>query len=316
VDFDPSPDMQAILSGIGPVLAKYARPPSSAEATYCLAGTDLDAELEEAGFFAIGTQEGFGLSEAALVVEHVARTPYAVEVAASMLVAPQITTEVLPRPIALLRGGSRAPVRFLSYARTAIVDTGEDVRVLDLARVRVERVDSIFAYPWGRLESNDWSEARVLTDVAPEQLRHWWRLALSVECLGAMRSALDLTVEYVKQRQQFGRPIGSFQAVQHRLAADATVVAGLELLIRRAAWSRDPADAALCAAYAQESTAQLVYDCHQFHGATGLTLEYVLHHWTYRLKVLSGELGGASAQARHAAALVWAGKERPMRERV
>jgi alkylation response protein AidB-like acyl-CoA dehydrogenase len=190
------------------------------------------------------------------------------------------------------------------------------VRVLDLAGLRVEQVDNIFAYPFGRLEPNEWSDARVLPDVSPERLHHWWRLALSVECLGAMRAALDLTVDYVKQRQQFGQPIGSFQAVQHRLAADATVVAGLEMLVRRAAWSRDPADAALAATYAQESISQLVYDCHQFHGAMGLTLEYVLHHWTYRLKVLSGEIGGASAQARCAAELVWAGRERPMRDRV
>jgi Acyl-CoA dehydrogenase, C-terminal domain len=316
VDFDPSPDMSAILSGIGPLLAKYARLPTPGEAVYYTPGTQLDAELEQAGFFAVAAQDGFGPAEAALVVEHVARTPYVVEVAASMLVAPQITSEVLPRPIALVQAGSRAPVRFLQQARTAIIDTGEDVRVLDLAGVRITPADNLFAYPFGRFETLDWSKARVLRDVAPDRLRQWWRLALSVECLGAMRAALDLTVEHVKQRQQFGRPIGSFQAVQHRLAAAATVVAGLELLVRRAAWSRDPADAALAAGYAQEMAAQLVYDCHQFHGAIGLTLEYVLHHWTYRLKVLTGEIGGASAQARQAAALVWNGRERPMRERV
>jgi hypothetical protein len=315
MEFDLTPDMSAILSAIGPLLAKYARLPSPAKAVYYVPGPELEAELEEAGFFAFDTAD-FGPAEAALVVEHVARTPYAVEVAASMLVAPQITGERLPRPIALVAPGHPgAPVRFLQQARTAIIDTGEDVRVLDLQRVGVVAADNLFAYPFGRFEQQDWSVARVLPDVAPSQLRHWWRLALGVECLGAMRAALDLTVEHVKQRQQFGRPIGAFQAVQHRLAASVTAVEGLELLIRRAAWSRDPADAALAACYAQEMAPQLIYDCHQFHGATGLTLEYVLHHWTYRLKVLLGELGGASAQARHAATLVWNGKERPLRQR-
>jgi hypothetical protein len=216
----------------------------------------------------------------------------------------------------LVQGNPTAPVRFLKQARTAIIDTGQDVRVLDLEGIDVANADNLFAYPFGRFTRPDWSTARVLPDLAPTQLRQWWQLALGVECLGAMRAALSLTVEHVKQRQQFGRPIGAFQAVQHRLAADITAVEGLELLIRRAAWSRDPADAALAAGYAQEFAPQLIYDCHQFHGATGLTLEYVLHHWTYRLKVLLGEMGGASAQAREAAALVWNGRERPLRQRV
>jgi hypothetical protein len=44
---------------------------------------------------------------------------------------------------------------------------------------------------------------------------------------------------------------------------------------------------------------------HQFTGAMGLTLEYPLHLWTYRLRALAGELGGASAQERHVAAATW-----------
>jgi alkylation response protein AidB-like acyl-CoA dehydrogenase len=317
MDFDLSDDMAAVLDAMRPLLAKYARLPSPGQSDYYVPGTELDADLEEAGFFANAGDAGFGPEEAALIVEHVCRSPYVVEAAASILVVPQITAELLPRPIALVQAASRAPVRFLGLARTAIIDTGKDVRVLDLRGVEVVKVDNLFAYPFGRIEALDWTAARVLPEVTPDRLRHWWRLALSAECLGAIRSALDLTVDYVKQRQQFGRPIGSFQAVQHRLAAAAVVADGLELLVRRAAWSRDPADAALAASYAQDMSAQLIYDFHQFHGAIGLTLQYVLHHWTYRLKILVGEIGGASAQARHAAQLVWdgRGRERPIRER-
>ena len=58
--------------------------------------------------------------------------------------------------------------------------------------------------------------------------------------------------------------------------------------------------------YAQEVGARIVLDCQQMHGAMGCTLEYPLHFWTYRLKVLQGELGGFLAQAESAADLLWA----------
>jgi alkylation response protein AidB-like acyl-CoA dehydrogenase len=177
--------------------------------------------------------------------------------------------------------------------------------MLDLTAIDVAELKTIFAYPYGRLVSVDQPGVTVLTGRAPAELRNAWRLGLTYEMLGAMRAALQLTVDHVKQRQQFKRPIGSFQAVQHRLSENVVHIESVSLLAARAAWSGETADIALAAAHAQKTAAQLIYDCHQFHGAMGLTLEYVLHHWTYRLKVLAGELGGASAQARAAAATIW-----------
>ena len=61
----------------------------------------------------------------------------------------------------------------------------------------------------------------------------------------------------------------------------------------------------MAAFYAQESCPRVTLDCMQMHGAIGGTLEYPLHFWTYRLKVLQGELGGWAAQGEVAAMELW-----------
>ena len=111
-----------------------------------------------------------------------------------------------------------------------------------------------------------------------------------------MAAALALVLEHVKARQAFGQPLGAFQAIQHRLAMASEVIEGTRYLALRAAWSDSDADAALAAGFAQHHIPQLTYDLHQFCGAMGLTLEFPLHLFTYRLRALLGELGGSSAQ--------------------
>jgi alkylation response protein AidB-like acyl-CoA dehydrogenase len=147
--------------------------------------------------------------------------------------------------------------------------------------------------------------SQALTPEVAFGVHNLWRIAIAAEAAGLMRAALDLTVAYVKERQQFGRPLGDFQAVQHRLAADEQIVSAAYALAMRAADTLAPVHAATAALYAQQHLRTIVYDCHQFHGAMGLTLEYPLHLWTYRLKFLQGELGGRSEQARALANLLW-----------
>src|SRR3546814_18048930 len=98
--------------------------------------------------------------------------------------------------------------------------------------------------------------------------------------------------DLVKQRQVFGRPVGSFQAVQHRLAADAAKCRGTYWLAMKAAWSGSALDAVLAALHAQRAIAQVNYDVHQFNGALGMTLAHALHLWTFRLRWPVGALGG------------------------
>ncbi len=112
-----------------------------------------------------------------------------------------------------------------------------------------------------------------------------------------MQAALDATVEHVSVRKQFGRPIGTFQALRHRLSECAVLTGGVRWLALRAAASGDAGDAALAALHAQDSATRLIYDTHQMSGAMGMTLEMDLHLWTYRMKALLSELGGRGGQA-------------------
>jgi alkylation response protein AidB-like acyl-CoA dehydrogenase len=117
------------------------------------------------------------------------------------------------------------------------------------------------------------------------------RLLLAADSLGACESLLDLAVAYAKERHQFGRPIGSFQAIKH-LCAD--LAAELELarsLFWRAAHSLDAHDedaALLCAqtkSLVDDAARAIARGAIEIHGAMGFTDASGLHYWTQRTVV-------------------------------
>ena len=166
------------------------------------------------------------------------------------------------------------------------------------------RIESVVAYPLASLKAAP-GDAVQYTGEEAAAIRRRALIGIAAEAAGLMRGALDQTVQYVKDRQQFGQPLGHFQAIQHRLADDAQIVHACRNLAFRAAYADDDKSAAVACLYAQEAIRKIIYDCHQFSGAMGLTLEYPLHLWTYRLKFLQGEAGGKGAQAQALAAQVW-----------
>ena len=129
-------------------------------------------------------------------------------------------------------------------------------------------------------------------------VRKWLRVALAAEISGLLQAAIASTVDHLTQRKQFGRPIGTFQALRHRMSECAVLAGGVRWLALKAADTADTGDAALAASHAQESATRVVYDLHQMLGAMGMTLEHPLHLWTYRIKALLSELGGRGGQAR------------------
>lgn len=264
---------------------------------------ELDRAVAESGFLDIAREDGFGPLDAALVAERIARSPHIIEAATSAIVAPALGLPAGLRPIALGAGDASKPARFLPKARLLVVDLGSRALAIEIDPAKVVPVDSLFAYPYGHLQTLDGLRTWEIEDVAT--LRRRWRIAIAVEAAGCMAGALALVVDHVKTRHAFGRPLGAFQAIQHRLAMAAETVESCKWLALRAAWSDSESDAAMAAGFAQSRIAPITYDLHQFTGAMGLTLEYPLHLWTYRLRALAGELGGASMQARHAAAATW-----------
>ncbi|WP_406371825.1 acyl-CoA/acyl-ACP dehydrogenase [Streptomyces sp. NBC_01550] len=98
---------------------------------------------------------------------------------------------------------------------------------------------------------------------------------LAAEAVGAAASALDRTVEYVKAREQFGRAIGSFQAVKHRLADLYVRVQAARSAAYYAAW--DPAAGGLALAQALETLRITTAEAVQLHGGIGFTWEHEAH---------------------------------------
>jgi alkylation response protein AidB-like acyl-CoA dehydrogenase len=309
VDFEPNADQQAILEAVTALLAQHAGAKRAAllnrTSSYDLA---LDAALEAAGFQAVALTEGAGLLEAALVVEAVAKAGGVVGIGAAALVAPGLTGRALPGPIALTREGDTGPLRFAAHARTLLVDAGEVARVLTLAPGDASPVASNCMLPMGRVHAS-LSRGPSLSRGSGERLRNLWRLALAAETLGTMAACLDLTLDYVKRRRQFGRAIGSFQAVQHRLAQCAVQVEGSRWLVYEAASLDAPAEmSATAAAFAAAAAGLLFAETHQFTGAMGFTREHDLHVWSMRLQALRLEAGGVAGHRRAVAEERWCRK--------
>lgn len=298
MDFELNEEQAVVQDALLGIFANFRTLPTGA-CGYFEPAPELDRLLEESDFFSLAAMEGYGALDAALFVYEAAQLPVLVEVAASALVAPLLGEIGLPRPIALADRRDGA-IRNLLGARTLILIEDGECRIASLDGVDVEGLPSVLGYPFGRLVDPAALSLRSLGPGSGDRLAIWWRVALAAEAAGLLRAALDATVDYVKQRQQFGRAIGSFQAVQHRLAISAQEVSACRWLAMRAASSGDAGEAAIAALYAQDQMRNVVNDLHQFSGAIGLTLEYPLHLWTYRLKALQGELGGIVGQAQAA----------------
>jgi acyl-CoA dehydrogenase-like protein len=305
VNFELTDEQQALVGALQAILRDHAELPQSARLQYHFHDQKLQHALLENGFLEAGRH--LGALEAALIVLETARLPATVEVGASVLVAPKVLAdEPVVGPVALLCAGRLAKAhRNLSIARTALVDMGEDAAILNVDPDDVEVVESVLAYPFARFKKvPDLRSARRMAGTGPV-LRQWWRVALAAEFSGAAQSAVAFAVDYVKQRKVFGHAVGAFQSVQHRLVQCHMVAMGAQYLTLRAAWSGEPAHADLAACYAQQHVKKLVVDLHQMNGAMGITTENLLHFWTYRLRALQAEAGGAVESAVDIAAERW-----------
>jgi len=125
-------------------------------------------------------------------------------------------------------------------------------------------------------------------------------LAAAAQLVGLAQQMLDMSVAYVAQREQFGKPIGSFQAVKHHLADVALRLEFARPCVHRASWvlANDPANVqpAVSLAKAQASGAGLLAarKALQVHGAIGYTVEYDLHMWMKRAWALAAAWGDAA----------------------
>jgi alkylation response protein AidB-like acyl-CoA dehydrogenase len=286
MDLQLTEDQQALVAALQGIMEDHAELPQSERFSYAWHDVRLQALLAEMGF--LDAAREIGALEAALVVFESAKGIAALETIGCGLVAPlALPDEALQGPVALVeqRNLDKA-IRNLPVAGTLLVDCGDDVAIVPLAGLAIEPVESIFAYPYGRFAERPDLAAAPRIKGAGERLRRWWRVGLAAEIAGAADAAIAFTIDYVKQRHVFGRPVGSFQSVQHRLTQRHGWAKSLYYLVMRAAWSGTESDAAIAACFAQLGIQALMFDLHQFHGGMGVTTEHLLHFWTYRIRAL------------------------------
>ena len=133
--------------------------------------------------------------------------------------------------------------------------------------------------------------------------------ALAAELTGVGQRAMEMAVDYARERKQFGRPIGSYQAVSHRCAQMLLEVEGARSASYYAGWCADaepdtlPLAASMAKAYASDAGWRVTASSLQVHGGIGFTWEHDLHFFLKRAKV-DGLLYGAAGELRdHVAGL-------------
>jgi alkylation response protein AidB-like acyl-CoA dehydrogenase len=202
------------------------------------------------------------------------------ERSAALVVAPEVsaTGDVLTGSAHHVIDGHRAEV--------LVVATPHGLWAVDAAApgVTVAGAPSIDLTRWFATVTFDGAAASLLGDpAAAEHAVDLLRVGLAVEAMGAARHCLNATVDYLKTRVQFGKPIGSFQALQHRAADLAVDLEAATSTAYYAAWAAadSPEELPVVAPLAKSVCADAAYriaaETIQLHGGIGFTWEHDAH---------------------------------------
>ncbi len=143
--------------------------------------------------------------------------------------------------------------------------------------------------------------------VAPESVQYLCdagAVSAATTMTGIAGRVMDTTVEFVKQRNQFGRPIGSFQAIKHKCADMAVAVESSRSAAYYAAWSlawgaaERPKAVSIAKSFCGEASRLVCNECIQLHGGMGFTWDLGLHHYLRRAKQLEYSYGDATFHRR------------------
>ena len=184
------------------------------------------------------------------------------------------------------------PARTPDGVRLFLVETRE---------TELERQVATSGEPQARMTLNGTHGGPLGDESAAEWIRDRALTTLCAVQVGLAESALSLTAEYVSGREQFGKPLGAFQAVKQR-AADAYIdVEAMRWTMWQAAWCLSeglPAaeEVAIAKAWASEGGHRVLAAAQHLHGGMGVDMEYPLHRFTLAAKGNEMTLGSASRQ--------------------
>jgi alkylation response protein AidB-like acyl-CoA dehydrogenase len=173
----------------------------------------------------------------------------------------------------------------------------------------VDRTRRVGELRFEGVEPDDWIGGEGAAAEGIARMVDAGRVTLAADLLGASERCLEKAVEYAKQREQFGRLIGSFQAVKHMCAEMTAELEPARSLVWYAAhaFSELPAEASLMAAHAKAHLAEIGTEIArastEVHGGIGFTDEHDLHFWFKRVGLDRQLLGGPTGLREHAARL-------------
>jgi alkylation response protein AidB-like acyl-CoA dehydrogenase len=274
--FQLTDDQEALRQGVRELLARRFGAEALRAAVDRPGRLDraLWRDLGAAGFFALRLPEaeggvGLGLPEAVLAFEEAGRT-------------------LLPGPLVATHLAAGA-VPGAATGEVAVAAAGNGL-VEWLAEADVVRGDAAGAVP---LRSVD-----PLTPLhrvpEPSDVDDVTVLLTAAEQLGSATRACELAVQHARAREQFGRPIGAFQAVQHLCAEMLVRTETARAAVYAAAVTAGPADIATARLLADEAAVRGARDCLQVHGGMGFTWEFEVHLHLKRAWVRTHRAGPAT----------------------
>jgi alkylation response protein AidB-like acyl-CoA dehydrogenase len=323
VDFELNDDQQALRAAARELLDARSAP-AQVRATF-EADAPWDAELWKAmvdqGWTGIAVAEdaggvGLGWVEVAVLLEevgaHVAPAPILQQIVALDALAgtdwaePLLAGDVIA---CVAASGAREVVPFAPSAAVAVCVRGDQLVAFAPTSTREPAMDVTREVGW--LDPSAAGDATVLGDAdAVRRFVDRGAMAYAAELLGGAQRLLDLSVEYAKDRVQFDKPIGSFQAVKHRLADMLVDVEGMRSTVYWAAWciGADDPDASIAASTAKtwcsDASKRVMASGLQVHGGIGFTWEHDLHFFLKRAQLDQLAFGDSTFHRERLTALV------------
>ncbi len=316
MDFDLSEDQLALRDGARELLDGFAAPDRVRAHTATVNAYDaaLWRAMVDQGWVGVDVDEargGLGLAaiEVAVLAEelgrHAAPAPFVPTVLALDAFVQAGDDEWPARllaneALACVAWDAAAPVQYAPSADVAVVCGDDAVYAVEL-RERPRREPAMdLTCELGWLDV-DLSQARTLGGSdARQRLLDRGATFAAADLLGGASRALEMAVGYAKDREQFGRPIGSFQAVKHRCADMLVDVEGMRSSMYWAAWclAANDADASVAASTAKvwcgDASKRVMSSALQVHGGIGFTWEHDLHFFMKRAQLEQLAFGDSS----------------------
>jgi 3-oxochol-4-en-24-oyl-CoA dehydrogenase len=245
----------------------------------------------------------------ALIAAHDPKAPLLAGLASGATIAAYAIdsglTATRSRDVLVIRGEVRAVPAAAQASLLVLpvaIESGEEWVILDAASCEIEPVDSVDPLrPVAHVRANavEIGDERVLSNLSRSDARALMSTLLSAEAIGVARWATDTAAAYAKIREQFGRPIGQFQAVKHKCAEMVAVTERATAAVWDAARAVDDGEhaefaAAVAATLAPAAAQRCAQDCIQVHGGIGFTWEHDTNVYYRRALALAACFGRAA----------------------